>query len=347
MSKLITLNIYNKNNNNASQNKKTFHETQRKLNLKNWIILCFLISLSLLLLSFIVTLSSNGFKDANLLWRINYKLLFIIPIASFGLGVSSYLIQQMSNNRLGDTSILGIGNVNLIAMMLLILAVDFNSTYAVNNYKNIFPFLFIIVSMITSLLIYLLSYNKRKNISKKFIISGIVLNFTFIGISYAINTFLPSGKAAVVKSFSTGFLDSSEDLTILVAIISFTIAMVWLALVYEKFKIATINNEVARGLGINTNNIYLQILLISGMLTGISYILVGNVVFLGMLAGNIAFNLYKKKYNFSIISSGLSATIILSLAYLVNSNLLSTTINTTSLIPLVGIPYFLYLVFKE
>lgn len=328
-------------------NYKKFQDDFRKITLKKWIIISVLTSVTILFLFFIVSLSSNGFSEIDLLWRVNKNLLIIIPIAGFSLGISSYLIQQMSNNRLADTSILGIGNVNLIALMLLILTVDFNSDYDVNNYKNIYPFLFVIVSMLTTVVIYLLSYNSKKNISRKFIISGLILNFAFIAISYSINSLLSGGKAAAVKSFANGFIDNSEPLSMYVAISFFFIALVWLMFIFEKFKICTSNNEIARQLGINTNNVYLQVLLISGMLTGVSYILVGNITFLGLIAGNVAFNIYKKDYKFSITASGVIATLVLTLAFFFNKNIIHSVVNTTSIIPIVGIPYFLYLIFKE
>lgn len=327
-------------------NKRVFAEN-RKMLLKNWITLSILLSLTSLFLFFVVSLSSSGFRDMDILWRTNYKLLIIIPIAGAGLGIGSFLIQQISNNRLGDTSVLGIGNVNLIALTILILTVDFSSSYSVSNYKKFYPFVFIVVSMFTSLCIYLLSYNKRENISKKFIISGIVLNFAFVSISYALNIFLSGGKAASIKVFASGFLDTAEPLSIYVSLGGFAFALLWLALIYEKFRICTISNEIARELGIRTNIIYLQVLLIAGLLTGVSYTLVGNVAFLGMLAANISYNLFKKNFNFGIPGVSLAGTLILAVAFVFNKNILNTNINTTALIPLVGIPYFLYLVIKE
>ncbi len=328
-------------------NSKVFKDDYKKISLKKWIIISTLSVITVLFLFFIVSLSSSGFNEISLLWRVNKNLLIIIPITGFSLGISSYLIQQMSSNRLADTSILGIGNINLIALMLLIIAVDFNSNYDVNNYKNIYPFLFIIVSMLTTVSIYLLSYNSKKNISRKFIISGLILNFAFIAISYSVNSLLSGGKAAAVKSFANGFLDNSEPLSMYVSLSFFVIALIWLMFIFEKFKICTSNNEIARQLGINTSNVYLQILLISGMLTGVSYILVGNVTFLGLIAGNVAFNIYKKDYKFSIPTSGIVATLILTLTFFFNKNIINSVINTTSIIPIFGIPYFLYLIFKE
>lgn len=324
-----------------------FNDVNKKISLRNWIIFSSIVAIAFILLAFLVTLSKNGFKDFELMWKINRNLLITIPIAGFGFGISSFLIQQMSNNKLADTSVLGMGNVNLIALMILIYNIDFGNDNDIQVYKFVYPFMFTITSILVSLLIYFISYNKNTNISKKFIISGLVLNFAFIAISYSLNNFMPSNKSTTIKDFSVGFIDTASSISIYVAIAGFLVAMIWLGLIYEKFKIATTNNDLANQLGINTNRIYLQILVICGLLVGISYSLVGNIVFLGLFVGNMAFNLYKKKFGFAIPTSGFLAIIILALAYLINKNLLSTNINTALLIPVFGIPYFLYLVIKE
>lgn len=334
---------------NASSclNNLKFEQKNKKMSFRNWMIFSSIAIVMVLSLFLLVSLGKNGFKDINLMWNINKNLLIIIPIAGFGFGISSYLIQQMSNNKLADTSVLGMGNVNLIALMILIYHIDFGNDASISLYKNIYPFLFIAISTLTSVCIYLLSYNRNQNISKKFIISGVVLNFAFIAISYSINNFLPSNKSTTIKDFSTGFIDNAENTSMYVALVAFLIAIVWLSLIYEKFKISTINNELAKQMGINTNSIHLQILLICGLLVGLSYSLVGNIIFLGLFVGNMSFNLFKKRYSFGIPSCGMLAIIILSLTYIVNKNILTTNINTATLIPIMGIPYFIYLVIKE
>lgn len=328
-------------------NQKEFKEFEKRLSLRNWIIISSLASLAILSLFFVVTLSKTGFKDIEFIWSINKNLLIIIPLASCGFGISSFLIQQMSKNRLADTSILGLGNINLIALMIMVYNIDFGNDSSIALYQNLYPFIFIIVSVIGSILIYMLSYNRHSNISKKFIISGVVLNFAFIAISYSINNFLPSNKSTLIKDFSTGFIDTSESTSLYVALSVFIVATIWLACIYEKFKISTTNNQIAKQLGINTNKVYFQILIICGLYVGSCYSIVGNITFLGLFVANMATNIFKKRYAFAIPSTAIIGIIILSLTFFFNKNILGLTINTATLIPIMGIPYFIYLVIKE
>ena len=107
--------------------------------------------------------------------------------------------------------------------MSLIFIVDFNSDYSINNYLNIYPFLFIIFSMLSCFLIFLFSYKKNKNISKRFIIVGIISTFTILSVSSSLDVFLPSGKSASLKQFLNDFIDTSRHFPLFVSLTGFIV----------------------------------------------------------------------------------------------------------------------------
>lgn len=296
---------------------------------------------------FLVGLDNKGFSNIKALWKINSNLFIIIPVSAIGLGISSFLIQEMSKNKLGDSSILGIGNINIFTLSILIFIVDYGSSYSINNYKKIFPYLFILVSVLLTIFIFFISYKKNCYINKKFVLVGIIFNFTLVIFFNSISKFLPPGKSAAINSFVNGFLDNSEDNTIIISVVSFCIAFFWLIFIIDKFRIINTNSKIASQLGINVNSINFQILIIVGIFTGAAFNLVGNIVFLGLLSGNISKTIFRKNYNYAVPSSGLISTIILLMAFVINKNIFSTNINTTQIIPIFGIPYFIYLIFKE
>ncbi|MGL5591174.1 MAG: iron ABC transporter permease [Mycoplasmoidaceae bacterium] len=329
------------------QNKIKFISSNNPITKKKILIMFFLITTFMFIMALILSLGKNGFQDAEKIFIINKNLIFVIPIASASLSIASLLLQQLSKNKLADNSVLGLGNINLITLMALMFVVDFDSDYSVNNYMNIYPFLFIIFSMLSCFVIFLVSYKKNKNISKKFIIVGVIFNFTFLSVSSSLDIFLPAGKSASLQQFINGFIDSSHDLPIIVSFVGFLIGTIWLAFIFQKFKICTTSYSIAKSLGINANSINLQILLICGLLSGVAFTLVGNLTFLGLIAGNIASFLFKKNYAYSFPASCLIGSIIVGLAFLINKNIFESNINTPAIIPLVGIPYFIYLITKE
>ncbi|MEG0879069.1 MAG: iron ABC transporter permease [Malacoplasma sp.] len=327
--------------------KKKFVDYRINTNKKQYIFFALFLVLAFFFLFLVATVDQNGFANIDTVWRNNKRLIFIILISSFSLGVSSFLFQNLTKNKLADSSALGIGNINLVALMLLIYIVDYNSSYSVSNYKYLLPFIFIICSVLLSAAIYLLSSKRYMLSSKKLILTGILLNFVFIAVSYSFNSFLPSGKQAIVKQYTNGFYDSSDDYYMYVAFAFFVIAMIWIFCIINKFKITSSNAEVATQLGINVKSINFQALLIAGIMAGISFILIGNVAFLGLIGANAAIFLFKKNFKLGLPSSGYISTIIVALTFLINKNIVNSNVNTSQLIPLVSSVYFFYLVIRS
>lgn len=337
------LRMSNKGNIEYTTNSNQFKKNNRSLN--NWwkfIIIFIIASIIMFLLLFITDL---GFDTLNaFLLR---KVIWVIFIASICLVVSTYIIQTLTKNNLADTTALGIGSINLVLLTISIFFLDFQN----NNSKefNFFlPFSYTVGSIMASLLIFGLSYKNKFKISKKFVLAGILLNFTFSAISISLSTILTSAKQNVLANYSQGLIESKSDFHIYFSGIVSLICLVWFYLIMKKYKIVTTNNIIANQLGINIRSIYWQAILISAILTGAGFLLVGNIIFLGLIASNIALYLFKKDYKFGVISSGLIGFIILGLTYFINRNLITNSnVNTSNIIPLIGTPYFLYLVLKK
>lgn len=317
-----------------------------------WFVLIFVIAI--ISFSLMLCFDGRGFNfDKN--FFLYKKMLIKIPIVGFCLGVSSYLIQHSSGNKMADTSILGIGNINSLFAIIMVTLLDLNSQTSINIYNTLLPFVFIAGSTLGSMLIYFLSYKKGKQVSKKFVLVGILINFFFVGLSTAVNSRLISSKQAIIKEFISGNMSELAGMDYLsICLIATIILFVWIMLIANKFKIVSTNPVIAKSLGINSNNITLQILIICGALTGVSYAMAGNLIFLGLVTGNIATSIFKKNIKFGVISTFVVSSIILCLTFWVFSIIVPTAANhkipsldTVNLISVMCIPYFIYLMFKE
>lgn len=331
-------------------NKKLFFD--RKKNNKFLLYFIGLFIIAIISILSLLMFDNNGFSFLFLI-NINSWLMVTIPLSGFCLGVSSYLIQHSSGNKIADTSILGVGNINALLLVLMILSLDFNSDDSINNYQALLPYVFVLGSIGASLLIYFLSLKKGRQISKRFVITGILINFFFTAISGTLSIYLTPGKSSIVNSFISGKIEQFMNKDFLFCAIATLVLFIWLLFIIDKFKIVSTNVEIAKELGINSNLITFQVLVISGALTGIAYILVGNITFLGLVAGNIATTLFKKRMIYGIFSSWFSSIIIMSITFLIFVNIIPglydfqiATINPSYVISLVSIPYFIYLLFR-
>lgn len=321
---------------------------EQKQILKNGLCFAFIIPIAALLIFLILFVDETGFN--TIMSIINRWIIFVIIISSFALGMSTYIVQTLSKNRLADTSILGIGSVNLLALVIMVAFLNLGSQQSIDNFNYAIPFVFITFSGLAAIAIFYLSQKDKFKINKKFILAGILINFIFSTIAASLSSLMSSTKNQIISSFSTGKIQqlSNNEFYVGLTAVVLLICIVWMFFIINKFKIVSINQYIATQLGINIKSIYKQALLISGILTGIAFTLSGNIIFLGLLAGNISYHFFKSHVRSGFIASGIFAFIILGLTYFINRNLLTkTNLNTSYLIPLMACPYFLYLLIKK
>ncbi|RCT49762.1 iron ABC transporter permease, partial [Ureaplasma parvum] len=58
-------------------------------------------------------------------YLIDWKIISQLLISGIALGISGYIIQRLTKNRLADSSLLGMGNINLVILTVLFLIFDF------------------------------------------------------------------------------------------------------------------------------------------------------------------------------------------------------------------------------
>lgn len=294
----------------------------------------------------VLFITDIGFDEINA--YINRKLIWVILLSSINLVISTFIVQTLTHNKLADTSVLGIGSINLVLLTIAILFLDISNKNSINTFNTILPFLYIAGSIIASLLIFGLSSKNKFEISKKFILAGILLNFAFSAVSTSVSTVLSSSKSNILSNYSSGLIEFKFDFYIYMAIALTLFSLIWFYSILRKYRIVTTNNIIANRLGINIRSIYWQGIIISAIMTATAFFLVGNVVFLGLVGANIALYLFKKDYKYGVVSSGLIGFIILGLTYFFNKNLIvNSQINTSTVIPLIATPYFLYLILKK
>lgn len=324
-------------------NQKSFN---KKREIKYLSLFTLILSLCGLCIFFVMCISDLGFD--NLIWFINKNTIIGIVITSICLGCSSFIVQSISGNRMADTSILGIGSVNLLALTFMVSFLEIGVDESSNIFNYSLPFVFILCSTLSCIVIYFLSKKEKFKLGRKFILAGILLNFVFTAFAASINSLLKSAKQQIISGYISGKVEQVNELYLFIGIVILVITIFWMFTILKKFQIISVNVYIASQLGINVRHIYFQGLIIAGILTGVAFLISGNLVFLGLVGANIAYSIFKKNYRYTFPTSGLISFIILSLTFFINRNLLTNTnINTSSLIPLIASPYFIYLIIKK
>ena len=111
--------------------------------------------------------------------------------------------------------------------------------------------------------------------------------------------------------------------------------------------IMSLNEETAIALGLNLKRERLYTLILSTALAALSVVLVGNITFIGLLAGHITRQLLGSDHRISLPSSLLIGMIIFLIADTIGRVcLVGTGIPTGLVVAVIGAPYFLYLMIK-
>lgn len=280
-------------------------------------------------------------------WKLQSAKLPGIIVAAIGLSLGGYIVQQVTQNRLADTSILGISTVNIV-LLVIVFAAGAGTTYAFARAK---PWVLLLVSVITALVIFALSYKKQSNVSTKFVLAGIIINFLFVGFG---NTFMNATYANNPIFLLQPYMDGQLPLPSLThydfysALAMVLFATVWLIIISRRFFASNSNYLIAKSIGVNPTNIYFQSIVIAGIFTAAAFILVGNITFLGIATGNIAFFLFKKRPISGIIGTILSGLVFMLFSYFIGNNCVSNSfVPPSMLIPLIVAPIFVLLALKK
>lgn len=297
---------------------------------KNHIILWIFTILAIAFFSLIiifVNIDKNGhfvkLRDPKDIFILSYETILQIWISGMSIGISAFLLQRMTNNRLVDTSTIGIGNICLIGLIILVLSLSFESGFEAQNlFQKIVPFVFIISSIIAGLCLYFFSKRRHGFNNRKLIICGVFINCISIALAISLKSNLTKVGSEYLDSRIVGSFDTRSYLEEYLSYAIFLFIILWCFIRSPKFKIVLTDNIIAEQLGLKVKLINLEMILITSVLTGVSYIMSGNVLFLGVASANIAYSFHGKKVMRSMLFSGLITTLFLLVGQFFLSNII-------------------------
>lgn len=316
------------------------------------ITLLVLIVVALIILVIALNLETFGIVDTNEMFQLNWARTLQMFFTGFALGVASYLLQRITKNRLADTAVMGFGNFNLIALIIMMspTITDFkiSSSWTIHRFDMMAPWVLIGSSILITLLFNFFARDKVKFNFAKLLVAGVILNFISIALALSLKNALDYKANGIVMGYIIGHIKNSiSDYSLFIGIGAIVFAFSWILFHSYRLKLIILNQDIAKQVGIHNKNVVLQIMIAIGILVGASYQMSGDFVFVGLMAGNLAFSISKNKIHYGITTSGLFGAIMVLLAFFVFENLAGviTTI-IPLLIPITILPYFLYILLK-
>lgn len=293
---------------------------------------------------FDLLLGTANQKTLLIMTKIRLPRILAALLAGGSLAISGLLLQTLTRNPLADSGVLGI-NTGAGMVIALMLAYDqLNSHLMVMT----LPVLAMLGSCLTILVVYLISRKANHGISPvRLIITGVGISTMLSGAMVSVVGNINRYKVDYMVAWLSGRISGDDWLTI--TILAPLLIGLWI-LAYSRsqaLNIMNLNDETALALGLNLQRERLISLILATSLSALSVILVGNITFIGLVAGHITRRLLGNQHQTSLPACLLIGMLILLIADTIGRVfLVGTGIPTGLLVSVLGAPYFLYLMTK-
>lgn len=297
----------------------------------------------------IATLLGNGTKIQNTaIFGIRLLRILLGIFVAAGLAISGGVLQTMTRNELADPGIIGINAGGATAAVLFI-QFQTNAYFSELGTFSIYllPLMAISGALAAAFCIYFLS--SRKGLKpKRLLLTGIGIN---AGLNAFITFFMFKGGPGDynrVMIWTSGSLWGAGW-----AYVRALVPVILLGGAYIFYKgrmldALSFSDETAIGWGISIERERKKMLLCAVILAGASTAFAGNIGFIGLLAPHAAKKVVGNGHRVSLLLASLIAAVMLIFADTVAGNLFSPIeIPAGIAVSLVGVPYFVYLMWKE
>ncbi|GAA0086653.1 iron ABC transporter permease [Clostridium sp. CTA-7] len=277
--------------------------------------------------------------------------IIISVLIGIGLSIAGLFLQGITKNELADPGILGINSGASAAVIIYMYFVNFNSSVSDgSNFFSIFamPIFGFIGGILAAILILLFSRNNSKMDMQRLILTGIAVNSGFSAISMLFSMKMNASDFEFAAIWQAGSIYNANW--------SFIYMMLpWIIILgfylYKKVHLLDyfqLEESSIVSLGINLEKEKRKLLFACVGLISSCVCVAGNIGFIGLMAPHIARQLVGIKHR-----KLMPVTALVGVFLLILSDFIAKTVFAPSelavgiVISIIGIPYFIYLLYKS
>lgn len=261
-------------------------------------------------------------------------------VGGFGLGVSGNVYQMVFKNPLASPDVVGVSSGASAGAALAIVA--FSSSMTVVSFT---AFVGAFITLIITLLVAYLVDGKS---SYTIVLAGIAIH----SIAQTFLMFLklvadPEKQLASIEYWIMGSLNGISKDSLLIPILVTFVGFIVLLILYRQVMILSIEENEAVSLGVNVTTVRLLILCIATVIVSSIICTTGLISFIGLLAPHIARLITKRNDVYTFVLSGLSGSIILTIADIFARSIATTELPVSIFTSLLGAPLLIILLLKK
>ena len=313
-----------------------------KVQMKKLLLLAIILLIGIFLFIF-VGINSNNFSF-NFPRRFN-KIMAII-VVSYSIGYSSIVFQTITNNKILTPGVMGLESLYMFIQTVVVFFFGSRQLSIMSDLKQFFISTGIMI--LSSLILYVLLFKGESRNIYFLILIGMILGGLFNGLSNFMQVMLDPNEFLILQGrMFASFNNVNINLLNICLILSFMCIIITINDL-KKLDVVSLGEYHAINLGVNYKKIVRKSFIIISILVSISTVLVGPVIFLGILIANLSREILKGyKHNFMIIGSFLIGSIALSYSLFIVERIFNFGTTTSVIINLIGGIYFIYIMIKE
>lgn len=277
--------------------------------------------------------------------------IIISVLIGIGLSIAGLFLQGITKNELADPGILGINSGASAAVIMYMYFVNFNSSVSDgSNFFSIFamPIFGFIGGILAAILILLFSRNNNKMDMQRLILTSIAINSGFSAISMLFSMKMNSSDFEFAAIWQAGSIYNANWSFIYMMLPWIIILGIYLYNKVHLLDYFQLEESSIVSLGINLEKEKRKLLFACVGLISSCVCVAGNIGFIGLMAPHIARQLVGIKHR-----KLMPVTALVGVFLLILSDFIAKTVFAPSelavgiVISIIGIPYFIYLLYKS
>ncbi len=293
----------------------------------------------------IKTLFGFGDQYSNLsLFEFRLPRLILAILVGVGMGISGVVMQNLLSNDLASPGTLGVSDGSGLFVTLYVALFKTNSSNPL-----LLPLLALIGGILSSVIIFLLSFKRRQAVSPtRMIMTGVAMASAYGAIGTFTMYILDQNQIEFLQRWQSGELWGTDWSFI-------SVFLVWLiifgGIIYYKSRVLNCINlgyDVAKSLGVNVKKEFFILAFCAVAVSSASVAFGGNFFFLGLIAPHIARRLVGTDTRVLMPASGVIAGILVIISDMIVMGIdVFANIPTGTIVSILSVPYFIYLLLRR
>ncbi|WP_291650702.1 iron ABC transporter permease [Clostridium sp.] len=277
--------------------------------------------------------------------------IIIAILIGIGLSIAGLFLQGITKNELADPGILGINSGAGAAVIIYMYFINFNSSLSDgSNIFNIFsmPIFGFIGGILAAIVILLFSKNNNKMDMQRLILTGIAVNSGFSAISMLFSMKMNASDFEFAAIWQAGTIYNANWTFIYMMLPWIIILSIYLYKKVHLLDYFQLEDSSIINLGINLEKEKRKLLFACVGLISSCVCVAGNIGFIGLMAPHIARQLVGINHR-----KLMPVTALVGVFLLILSDFIAKTVFAPSelavgiVISIIGIPYFIYLLYRS